>query len=226
MTTPKDVHYHSFEVQEIVERVPKWTSRWGMSALFITLSVILITCSLVKLPLNKQFPVLLKIDEIPFYLLNNPEYKLDQIAGNEAEVVAGIIIPGTNVLAPYSGKLFRVNQQTVSETDTAFVLIPHEVAYAIEGKVPLKFKDSLHNGMKMKIIISSDKIKHEVVVYGQIREVSPVAQNNEVSFYGNIDRQSNQILKNNFLYSPTIKAISEVSVSNRTILQILFDKAN
>jgi hypothetical protein len=228
MTPHKDLNYHSFEVQEIIERVPKWTSRWGISSLFVVLCILLIVCSVVRLPLRKRVDVLLTINNPPLHLTNKPGNTINPLIKSNRVEKGDILVKnhlsGEYILAPYSGTLTGFSPTMNKEVETISILIPDVVRYHVQGKVPIKFRKLMKIGHKLKIIINSNSLNEEITVYGIIKEISPVAHNNELVFHGELNAGSNLLLKKDLLYSSKIKGINEVIISDITILNMLFGK--
>ena len=226
MTPRKEQHYHSFEVQEIIERVPGWTSKWGISSLFSLLCLIIAVCSIVKIPVKKKLSVILTLNTPPVYLTTQPGAILNSASTKilKGDTLIKNHVSGTCMLAPYSGTLMELNRTTNINSDTVSILLPNIVKYGLAGKIPVKFKGLINKGSKIKITIKSDNVNDGISVYGIIRQISPTASKDGISFYGTIDRKSNDLLKENFMYSSQINGFDELTISEDTIMNLLAGK--
>lgn len=228
MTPDKNLDYHSFEVQEIIERVPKWTSRWGISSLLAILCILLVVSSKVTVPVKKRFEVLLKITNPPLHITNKPGNIITPstkaVKIKKGDILVKNQLSGELILAPYSGTLTKVSPVANTGEETVSIFLPDDVSYQFEGKVPVNFKKLVKTGDKLNLIIASNNFNEDVRVYGIVKDISPIAFNNELVFYGNLSAESNRLLKKDFLYSSKINGINEVTVSNDTILNMLFGK--
>lgn len=230
MTTETEYFEHSFEVQEIIGRTPSWTTRWGITALLITLLILILMSIVIKLPLVQHYSVNFKSTVQPFYVLNRKNVTLSTILSQKkvrvGEILASNKYTGYVITSPFDGTVSPWELNEVNSNDTLLVVNPKSSSYVAEGKVPIKILRFLHEGSIVNFTVSSDNIDQELQLSGSVYMIIPVATNQEVTFYAKLNKKSNQILRSETLSTRVIKGMMNINYSNLSIMQLLLHGNN
>ncbi len=131
----KEVELHSEEVQEVMNRVPSWILRWGITVLFIILLVLFIGCYFFKYPDALTASVTITTTTPPVDIIARSSGKLDRIyATNRQQVQPGEVLAVIQNTADYDDMMLVT--QKVNDWISGQLELPELTGWM--DKVPLR----------------------------------------------------------------------------------------
>ncbi len=231
--TQKSAYQHSFEVQEIIGKTPGWMVRWGITALFSTLFMLLLASAFISYPVVITPDVQLVLTPPLFYVQRQAgeTVTLQQPGGpvNARAVIAVVADTSGNsrsIVAPYAGVVERFGAFQGNGGDTLAVVIPGQAHYQFRGTLPAMYARQNIKGSKVNVIIAKNLISGErVVLQGTIHDISPVAVSGHCPFWGSLDTVSDKKLREAAVLSGVCEGVIEITVSERSVLKRIISGA-
>ncbi|KAA2243525.1 hypothetical protein F0L74_13615 [Chitinophaga agrisoli] len=227
----KSAYQHSFEVQEIIGKTPGWMVRWGITALFSTLFMLLLASAFISYPVVITPDVQLVLTPPLFYVQREAGETVTLQKTNgpvNAQAVLAVVADTSgnsrSIIAPYAGVVEPFG--AFQGNDTLAVVIPGQAHYEFRGTLPAMYAKQNIKGARVNVIIAKNRISGErVVLQGTIHDISPVAVSGHCPFWGSLDPVSDKKLGQAAVLSGVCDGVIEITISERSVLKRIISGA-
>jgi hypothetical protein len=180
----------SDEMQEIIGYVPHWVIRWGVSVIFISLGIIIITSLMVQYPDTLVAKALINAREQPQKITwypTDPEITYESKVKNAQNVINGdTLVIETNhklntqlpIISKVIGKTYLLKGIENNPKAWMLLVVPKVVNFEVQLQLPLFGAGKVKKGQR--VLLRLDAYPHNEFGFleGEIYEIVPVVINN------------------------------------------------
>lgn len=187
-----DLHIpdRSDEMQEIIGYVPHWVIRWGVSVIFISMAIILMTSLMVQYPDTLMAKALINAREQPqkiTWFSTDPEITYESKVKNAQNVAIGdTLVIETNhtlnnqnpIISKIIGKTYLLKGIDNKPKAWMLLVVPQVMNFEVQLRLPVHGAGKVKIGQR--VLLRLDAYPHNEFGFleGEISEVVPVAIDN------------------------------------------------
>jgi hypothetical protein len=180
----------SDEMQEIIGYVPHWVIRWGVSVIFISMGIILITSLMVQYPDTLVAKALINAREQPqkiTWFTTDPEVTYESKVKNAQNVVIGDTLvvetdhklnTQTPIISKVMGRTYLLKGIDNKPKAWMLLVVPKVVNFEVQLRLPVYGAGKVKKGQR--VLVRLDAYPHDEFGFleGEISEMVPVAIDN------------------------------------------------
>jgi hypothetical protein len=180
----------SDEMQEIIGYVPHWVIRWGVSVIFISMGIILITSLMVQYPDTLVAKALINAREQPqkiTWFTTDPEVTYESKVKNAQNVVIGDTLvvetdhklnTQTPIISKVMGRTYLLKGIDNKPKALMLLVVPKVVNFEVQLRLPVYGAGKVKKGQR--VLVRLDAYPHDEFGFleGEISEMVPVAIDN------------------------------------------------
>jgi hypothetical protein len=180
----------SDEMQEIIGYVPHWVIRWGVSVIFISMGIILMTSLMVQYPDKLVAKALINAREQPqkiTWFTTDPEITYQsKVKNNQTVMIGDTLVLETNrklntetpIISKIIGKTYLLKGIDNKPKAWMLLVVPKVVNFEVQLRIPMYGAGSVKNGQR--VLVHLDAYPHTEFGFleGEISEVVPVLIDN------------------------------------------------
>jgi hypothetical protein len=224
----------SDEIQEIIGYVPHWVIRWGVSVIFITLTIILMTSVMIQYPDTLTAKALINAREQPqkiTWYTTEPGILYEPKVKDAQNVVVGDTLVmehnqklGTEI--PYKAKVSGMTYllKGIENKPKAWTLlvVPKVVNFEVQLKLPVYGAGKVKKGQR--VLVKLDAYPHDEFGFleGEISEFVPVSIDNyyraNVRLTNGLQTNTGKILP----IQPLLQGSAEIMLDNKRLSHRIF----
>jgi len=224
----------SDEMQEIIGYVPHWVIRWGVSVIFISLGLILITSMLVKYPDTIVAKALINAREQPqkvTWYPTDPEVTYESKVKNAQNVVNGdtLVIETdhklntqTPIISKIIGKTYLLKGIEGKPKAWMLLVVPQVVNFEVQLQLPLYGSGKVKRGQR--VLLKLDAYPHNEFGFleGEISEIVPVVINNHYRANVKLIHGLTTSVGKTLSIQPLLQGSAEIMLDEQKISQRIF----
>jgi hypothetical protein len=224
----------SDEIQEIIGYVPHWVIRWGVSVIFITLTIILITSMMIQYPDTLTANALINAREQPqkiTWYTTEPGIAYEPKVKDAQKVSVGdtLVIERNQKLGTETAYKAKVSGRTyllkgIENKPKAWMLlvVPKVVNFEVQLKLPVYGAGKVKKGQR--VLVKLDAYPHDEFGFleGEISEFVPVAIDN---YYRANVKLTNGLVTNvgkTLPIQPLLQGSAEIMLDNKRLSHRIF----
>ena len=224
----------SDEIQEIIGYVPHWVIRWGVSVIFITLSIILITSFMVQYPDTLTGKALINAREQPqkiTWYTTDPKITYHPKVKDAQNVMIGDTLVMENnhkndiqtpVTAKVTGRTYLLKGIENNPKAWMLLVVPKVVNFEVQLKLPVYGAGKVKKGQR--VLVRLDAYPHEEFGFleGEISEMVPVAIDNyyraNVKLTNGLQTNTGKTLP----IQPLLQGLAEIMLDDKKLSNRIF----
>ena len=224
----------SDEIQEIIGYVPHWVIRWGVSVIFIALSIILMTSFMVQYPDTLTGKALINAREQPqkiTWFTTDPKITYHPKVKDAQNVTIGdtLVIENnhknnaqTPVIAKVTGRTYLLKGIENNPKGWMLLIVPKVVSFEVQLKLPIYGAGKVRKGQR--VLVKLDAYPHEEFGFleGKISEVVPFMIDNyyraNVKLTNGLQTNTGKILP----IQPLLQGSAEIMLDDKKISNRIF----
>jgi hypothetical protein len=224
----------SDEIQEIIGYVPHWVIRWGVSVIFITLTIILMTSVMIQYPDTLTAKALINAREQPqkiTWYTTEPGITYEPMVKDAQKVIVGDTLVmelnqklGTET--PYKAKVSGMTYllKGIENKPKAWMLlvVPKVVNFEVQLKLPVYGAGKVKKGQR--VLVKLDAYPHDEFGFleGEISEFVPVSIDNyyraNVRLTNGLQTNTGKILP----IQPLLQGSAEIMLDDKKLSSRIF----
>ncbi len=222
----------SDEIQEIIGYVPHWVIRWGVSVIFITLSIILMTSFMVQYPDTLTGKALINAREQPqkvTWFTTDPKITYHPQVKDAQNVTIGDTLVmehnhnnsvQTPLIAKVTGRTYLLKGIENNPKAWMLLVVPKVVNFEVQLKLPLFGAGKVKKEQRVLVKLDAYPFDEFGFLEGEISEIVPVAIDNyyraNVKLNNGLQTNTGKILPIQSLLQGTAEImLDDKKISNR-----------
>lgn len=224
----------SDEIQEIIGYVPHWVIRWGVSVIFITLGIILMTSFMIQYPDTLTGKALINAREQPqkiTWFTTDPKITYHPKVKDAQNVIIGDTLVMENnhrnnvqtpVIAKVTGRTYLLKGIENNPKAWMLLVVPKVVHFEVQLKLPVYGAGKVKKGQR--VLVKLDAYPHDEFGFleGEISEMVPVAIDNyyraNVKLTNGLQTNTGKILP----IQPLLQGSAEIMLDDKKISNRIF----
>ena len=228
------IHDRSDEMQEIIGYVPHWVIRWGVSVIFISMGIILLTSLMVQYPDTLVAKAHINAREQPqkiTWFTTDPEITYESKVKNAQNVVIGdTLVVETNhklnsnisIISKVTGRTYLLKGIDHKPKTWMLLVVPKVVNFEVQLRIPMYGAGKVKNGQR--VLVRLDAYPHNEFGFleGKIIEIVPVSIDN---YYRANIKLTNGLVTNvgkEIPLQPTLHGSAEIMLDDQRLSHRIF----
>jgi hypothetical protein len=224
----------SDEMQEIIGYVPHWVIRWGVSIIFIALTIILMTSMMIQYPDTLIANALINAREQPqkiTWYTTEPEITYESKVKDAQNVVIGdtLVIENdqkmnkiTPITARVSGRTYLLKGVENKPKAWMLLVVPKVSNFEVQLRLPVNGAGKVKKGQR--VLVKLDAYPHDEFGFleGEIIEIVPVSIDN---YYRANVKLTNGLVTNigkTLPIQPLLQGSAEIMLDDKKISNRIF----
>jgi Cation efflux system protein CusB domain 1 len=224
----------SDEMQEIIGYVPHWVIRWGVSVIFISMGIILMTSLMVQYPDILVAKALINAREQPqkiTWFTTDPEVTYESKVKNAQNVVIGdTLVVETNhklnthlpITSKVTGRTYLLKGIDNKPKAWMLLVVPKVVNFELQLRIPVYGAGKVKNGQR--VLVRLDAYPHNEFGFleGKITEIVPVSIDN---YYRANIKLTNGLVTNvgkKLPIQPLLQGSAEIMLDDKNLSHRIF----
>jgi multidrug resistance efflux pump len=231
---PNHLEIRSEEIHDIMQRTPKWITRWGISILLGIIILILFGTNFIHYPDVIEANVSVQGRPKLVSLKRNPLTNINKVLVKDKSLVKAndplFLLSsqdGTGQLeiikAPISGIFYRQHSEIEAHKLDLGIIMPQNQQHIIIGKLPVDGISKVEIGHKVILKLDAFPYREFGVIEGNVQSISPSIDDNtydvEFGLLNGLTTQNGTVVSTPM----KLKGKAEILTNDKSLLKRLFD---